>query len=158
MMDAEAISNLQKREIQVPLAVCLIKGFAVALGQERALELALDAVQKDALETGRLASQKSGDNSLKGLLRIVKEAWAAGEALHLEVLESSNHLLRFTVLCCAYVDLYDRLGMREYGYCLSCSRDEPFARGFNPAIKLLRTQTIMQGASCCDFRFSLDQS
>ena len=27
-------------------------------------------------------------------------------------------------------------------------------RGFNPDLKLTRTQTIMQGASHCDFRFS----
>ncbi len=38
---------------------------------------------------------------------------------------------------------------------LSCNRDGAFCEGFNPAIKLERGQTIMQGASHCDFRYSV---
>ena len=34
-----------------------------------------------------------------------------------------------------------------------CGLDFPFAEGFGPDIKLARTQTIMQGASHCDFRY-----
>ena len=36
---------------------------------------------------------------------------------------------------------------------LVCSSDAPFAEGFGSKIKLTRTQTIMQGASHCDFRY-----
>ncbi len=32
-------------------------------------------------------------------------------------------------------------------------RDEALIEGFNPEIKLHRTQTIMEGATFCDFRF-----
>ena len=39
------------------------------------------------------------------------------------------------------------------GYYLSCGRDAAFAEGFNPDIRMTRTQTIMQGAAFCDFRF-----
>jgi hypothetical protein len=52
--------------------------------------------------------------------------------------------------------MYEREGMKELGFCLSCSRDEPFTKGFNPRMKLLRTRTIMEGASHCDFRFVLE--
>jgi hypothetical protein len=52
--------------------------------------------------------------------------------------------------------LYERLGMKELGFCLSCSRDEAFARGFNPRLRLARSQTIMQGAPFCDFHFTLE--
>ena len=34
-------------------------------------------------------------------------------------------------------------------------RDEPFARGFNPQLRLERTKTIMEGADHCDFRYYL---
>ena len=44
---------------------------------------------------------------------------------------------------------------RNLGYCLSCCRDEAFIAGFNPSITLTRTQTIMEGAPVCDFRFML---
>ena len=54
-----------------------------------------------------------------------------------------------------YYEKYNELGLAEYGVGLSCCRDEPFARGFNPNLKLVRTQTIMEGAEHCDFRYYL---
>jgi hypothetical protein len=41
------------------------------------------------------------------------------------------------------------------GALLSCNRDFSLVEGFNPAVKLTRTQTVMEGASHCDFRFEL---
>jgi hypothetical protein len=51
---------------------------------------------------------------------------------------------------------YDRLGMKEFGFCLSCNRDAALINGFNLRMKLLRTQTIMQGAEICDFRIVVE--
>ena len=45
------------------------------------------------------------------------------------------------------------MGLSEIGDLLSCGRDGAFCTGFNPQIKLERTQTIMKGASHCDFRY-----
>ena len=41
----------------------------------------------------------------------------------------------------------------ELGDVLSCQRDAALIEGFNPDVTLTRTQTIMQGASHCDFRY-----
>jgi hypothetical protein len=49
--------------------------------------------------------------------------------------------------------MYHRLGVPWLGRLLSCNRDYALIEGFNPDVKLLRTQTIMEGASYCDFRF-----
>jgi hypothetical protein len=46
--------------------------------------------------------------------------------------------------------------LAQFGVGLSCCRDAPFARGFNPQLKLVRTQTIMEGADHCDFRYYLE--
>lgn len=100
---------------------------------------------------------KYGGNSLRELSRVVKEIWSEDDAIMIRMLEESDQKLSFDVTRCRYVELYDRMGLRKFGFCLSCSRDEPFARGFNPRIRLLRTQTIMQGAPHCDFRFILEQ-
>ena len=50
--------------------------------------------------------------------------------------------------------MYRALGIPELGAVLSCNRDAALIEGFNPAIRLTRTQTIMQGAPCCDFRYA----
>ncbi len=51
--------------------------------------------------------------------------------------------------------MYRALGLADLGSSLSCQRDYALAQGFNTDIKLERTQTIMQGAPHCDFRFQL---
>jgi L-2-amino-thiazoline-4-carboxylic acid hydrolase len=50
------------------------------------------------------------------------------------------------------------MGLREIGDLLSCCRDGAFCEGYDPRIKLTRTQTIMGGASHCDFRYRVGAS
>jgi hypothetical protein len=49
--------------------------------------------------------------------------------------------------------MYRELGIPELGAILSCGRDAALVEGFNPGVQLTRTQTILQGAPCCDFRY-----
>jgi hypothetical protein len=51
--------------------------------------------------------------------------------------------------------MYKELGIGELGALLSCGRDAALIVGFNPKIKFTRTQTIMEGAPFCDFRYEL---
>ena len=150
------ISHLKRREIQAPIAACLIRGFARVMGQDNALEAATAAVQADAMMAGKIMAEKYGGNTMKELGRIVREIWAEDDAMTIQVLEETEQVFSFDVTRCRYAELYEQAGMKELGFCLSCCRDEPFTKGFNPQMKLLRTQTIMQGATLCDFRFVLE--
>jgi hypothetical protein len=49
--------------------------------------------------------------------------------------------------------MYRELGMADKGALLSCNRDFALIEGCDPDTTLTRTQTIMQGASHCDFRY-----
>jgi len=147
------VGNLTYREIQAPLAACLIRGFAEAIGRDRAMEIASAAIQADARAAGRSMAERFGGNTLAELARIVREVWAENGALEIRIHRETDLELCFDVLRCRYAELYDRLSMKELGVCLSCSRDEPFLRGFNPDLEMIRTQTIMEGAPLCDFRF-----
>ena len=40
---------------------------------------------------------------------------------------------------------------------LSCGRDYALAEGFNPALRLKSTHTIMEGARTCDLLFTLEE-
>ena len=153
---APLISNLQRREIQAPMAVCLLKAFAEVIGQDEAIAVASAAIQKEAAITGKTMAREIGGNTLNDLLHIIQEVWAGGNAIEFQLIEQTDQKLSFDVHRCRYAGLYDRLGLKEYGFCLSCNRDAPFVEGFNPHMKLLRTQTIMQGAESCDFRIVMD--
>jgi hypothetical protein len=149
--------NLERREIQAQFFAYLIRGYINALGRDRAMQLASNAIREDAMQIGRNMVWKYNGNTLAELLKVIREVWAEGAALEFEIQEQTGQILSFKVTRCQYAELYDRLGMKEYGFCLSCNRDEAFFQGFNPRMKLIRNQTIMQGAQTCDFRIILEQ-
>ena len=61
--------------------------------------------------------------------------------------------LSFKVTRCQYAEFYKQLGLPELGRLFHCNRDFAMVEGFSPSLTLKRTQTIMEGASYCDFRF-----
>ncbi len=150
------ITHLERREIQAPLAASLIRAYAEELGYEKAVAIASEAIQADAESAGAKAAEAYGGNGLRELARYIREVWTMDNALSINVLEYSETRLRFDVTRCRYAELYDKLGIKEFGVCLSCGRDEPFARGFNPHIHMKRTHTIMEGNRVCDFLFEME--
>lgn len=150
------LSYLIQREIQMPLAANLLKDFIAEIGHDKAMEIANKTIQRDAVKAGRKMAEKYGGNGISDLLRVIKEVWAQGNALEFTVLEETDNQLRFNVTRCRYAELYDRLGIKEFGCCFSCNRDAPLIRAFNSRMKLLRTQTIMEGGAICDFLIILE--
>ena len=73
------------------------------------------------------------------------------------MLEQTENTFFFNVTRCRFAEAYEKLGIMELGVALSCCRDFGFIEGFNPKIKLVRTQTIMEGAPICDFRYTLKE-
>ena len=150
------ISTLKRREIQSPLLACVLDGFIAEIGYEKTMGIASAAIQKDAAQTGKLMAEKYGGNSIAELIRMVIEVWAEEGAIEFTILEETDQKLGFDVTRCRYAELYDRLGVKEFGFCLSCNRDAALIRGFNPRMQLWRAQTIMQGADSCDFRITVE--
>src|SRR5262249_41624367 len=82
------------------------------------------------------------------------KTFAAGNALDVEVLKRTPDAFDVNVTRCKYAEFYKELGVPELGFLLTCSADFTMADGYGGDVKLKRTQTIMQGASHCDFRYS----
>jgi len=78
--------------------------------------------------------------------------WQQDGALEIEFLEQTAERFDFNVTRCRYAEMYAEIGVEEIGGLLSCNRDGEFCRGYDPDIQLTRTQTIMDGATHCDFR------
>lgn len=151
------VSLIEKREIEALIAAPLIKGYAELIGLEKSLEIAAGVIRKLARDAGRQIATEKGSSTLRDLADVVKTLWShSNETLEVVFIELSETVLDFRVTRCRYAEQYANLGLHKFGYCLSCSRDAAFAEGFNPEIKMSRTQTIMEGAPYCDFRFTLN--
>ena len=79
----------------------------------------------------------------------------AGNALDYEVVKQAPDAFDVNVTGCRYAKFYNELGAPELGFLLTCSADFDMAEGYGTGVQLTRTQTIMQGASHCDFRYIL---
>ena len=55
---------------------------------------------------------------------------------------------------CQYSEMYKDMGLAELGFTLSCNRDGTMCEGYDSKLKLARSQTIMEGAEHCDFKFT----
>jgi hypothetical protein len=151
------ISTLERREIQAPVVARVIAGFIGELGYEEAMRVASAAIQADAREAAKILVRRFDGNGLQELLQVVTQVWAEDDALAYDLLEQTGQKLSFDVTRCRYAEMYARLGLKEYGNCLSCDRDEAFINEFNPCMKLVRTHTIMEGAQSCDFRIMVEE-
>jgi hypothetical protein len=81
------------------------------------------------------------------------EHYARDDALDRRVVTQSHDEYAFDITRCRYAEFYRELGEPELGFLLICSADFAMAEGFGSDVELTRTQTIMQGASHCNFRY-----
>jgi predicted ArsR family transcriptional regulator len=58
--------------------------------------------------------------------------------------------VQVTCTRCPIADMARALGDGEWLFHLACGIDEAIAEGFNPAIGLRRTRTLMEGHDCCN--------
>ncbi len=151
----EQVGVLLRREIEARILAPIIQAFSAEFGRERVIEIVTRVIKEIAREQGRGLAAKAGGTSLTDFVGN-KGAWRKGGALETEVLHLDETRYDYNVTRCRYAEMYHRLGIPEIGFLLSCNRDYAFGEGFNPAMQLTRTQTIMQGAPHCDFRYRLE--
>ena len=77
--------------------------------------------------------------------------FAAGDALKYDILASDRDRLDFDVKNCQYAKVMQELDATDLGYLLICQGD--YAAAYQSGMELTRTQTRMQGADFCDFRY-----
>jgi L-2-amino-thiazoline-4-carboxylic acid hydrolase len=64
--------------------------------------------------------------------------------------------LEFDVTSCRFAEFFRALGEPELGGLLVCQTDFDIAAVSEGAVHLEREQTLMQGGSCCSFRYTFE--
>jgi hypothetical protein len=144
------IGVLKRREIEARILAPVLEALGREFGRGRVVEIARDVIVQIAREQG---AQLAADGNTIADFVASTEAWRKGDAIETDVLARTETEYAFNVTRCRYAEMYRALGIPELGAVLSCNRDASLIEGFNSHIQLTRTQTIMQGAPCCDFRY-----
>ncbi|ORL63019.1 L-2-amino-thiazoline-4-carboxylic acid hydrolase [Pseudomonas putida] len=140
-------------EIIKPIYEILVRDY----GKQKAQAVIGEAVSGAAVAAGRhFASREPEGPSLAGFVAL-QALWEKDDALEVEVIASDAARYDYDVHRCRYAEMYQAMGLGEIGHLLSCNRDEVFIVGYDPSVSLTRTQTIMGGAPCCDFRYRLKE-
>lgn len=143
---------LQQREIEANVIAPLFHAFAAEVGEERARVVLAGVIRYLAVRSGCAAATEGNDLDH---LKATVAKWAEGGALELTVLRDDAEAFHFNVTRCRFAEMYRRLGLAELGPVLSCNRDGAMIEGYNRDIAFQRTQTIMDGAPHCDFRYDM---
>ena len=147
------LSLLQRREVEAQIVGPLVRAVMEELGEEKTLRLVRGVISELARQGGTALAQSLGESTLESFARGL-DRWKEGGALEIDVLEQGPERLSFNVTRCRYAEMYQALGLGDLGSSLSCQRDFALVEGFSDDISLARTQTIMEGAPFCDFRFA----
>ena len=149
------LNRIEKRAIEALAIAPVIRAVSQRIGRDEAMTILQEVNQQEAFQRGRRMAEKMERNGIEALVDEVA-GWGRGGVWEMEVLEQTPTTYFFNVTRCPYYAKYREMGLEEFGVGFSCCRDEPFARGFNPQLRLERTKTIMEGADHCDFRYYLE--
>jgi hypothetical protein len=152
---ASGLGVFERRRIEAAVLGPMLRAFQERFGTDATRETAIEVITEIARTQGAEMAAFLGSNDLE-TFAANKDPWRKGGALDVEELERSESAYSFNVTRCGYADMYRKMGYGDMGDVFSCTRDFEFSHGFNPRIKLTRTQTIMQGASHCNFRYTLE--
>lgn len=145
-MDPSELTNLERMRIQMEYAVPLVRDLQRLLGEEAVNEALARRVELLAAEQAQPGSKADFGRMEAGM-----ELYARGDALDYDVIASDSDRFDVNITRCDYMRMMEDLGARDVGHLLICNLDYPMAA--RTGMALTRTQTQMQGASFCDFRY-----
>ena len=153
-----ALPILEQRRLEANILKHVYEVLLEQVGREQARQLIDRIVRQAAVAQGAAFAQALGRAPTLQDFADILPNWTREDALRIDTLHASADRLDFNVTRCRYAEMYQSMGLGELGPLLSCNRDGSFCTGYNPNIKLTRTQTLMQGATHCDFRYRLTDS
>ncbi|WP_198377542.1 L-2-amino-thiazoline-4-carboxylic acid hydrolase [Neoroseomonas rubea] len=157
-MSDERMGILRQRRIEAAFAKGVYEEMKAELGEAQAKAILSRAVVKMAKATAAEMAKDApgGEPSLAHFIAL-QPLWTKDDALRIETLRQDETHYDFNVTRCRYAEMYREMGLADLGAVLSCNRDGAFCEGYHPKMKLERTQTIMGGATHCNFRYTMEE-
>jgi predicted ArsR family transcriptional regulator len=151
------LTLLDKTRIQAQVLVPVMRALRAELGSEKA-----DALVKGALREWSRQLFAAIGNDIEGSPR---RKWATMQSALADVTEREvtfdmhrhdKEAYEFDVTSCRFAEFFRALGEPELGALLVCETDFDIAAAGGSDVSFSRSQTIMQGAPCCTFRYKFE--
>lgn len=148
------LTLLERRRLEAGVLVPVIRAMQAAFGEEKVNEVVGQTIRDLAHAQGVAAREAGQIDSMAALAGRFQNGVLREGSLIVDVVENDAAHFGFNVTRCKFMEMYEELGARDLGYLLSCNRDFAMFEGMAPDLAFDRTQTRMEGASHCDFRYA----
>jgi hypothetical protein len=128
---------------------------AEQMGRDRVIEVLKDFQSQRNAGQARRATQKLGSDDFDAFKRFYDPSIPAlNRIVTMQIVENTDTVYEWRITECMNTEPYLRANAADFGYAAACFGDHAFAENFNPAIKLTRDMTIMEGRPYCNHRYT----
>jgi len=156
-----AISTMDEIREEVRVLLPVLNAARAELGEEQANRLIFGALRASRRELYKQIGARYPGTP--------KEKWDAfnnmsmsrirENELEFEILREDDEAFDINFTLCKFAEFFRTIGEPELGEVLMCDGDfQVVEEVASPDVELTRTQTIMQGGCCCDYRFRIKSS
>jgi predicted ArsR family transcriptional regulator len=149
------LTLLERRRLEAGVLVPVIRAMQAEFGEERVNEVVGQTIREIARQQGEATRAAGPIDSMEKLAARFQNGVLREGSLIVDVVENDEARFGFNVTRCKFMEMYEEMGARDLGFLLSCNRDFAMFEGMAPEMEFSRTQTRMQGASHCDFRYRI---
>jgi len=145
-----ATSILDATKIQARIVIPIVKALEKELGKERAHQIVGEAIAQSYVDyRERLGFELNEHPRNEG------EAEGNGPAFPVErdIVEDTASAFGHNITGCAFADYFRAIGEPGIGALMTCGADFAAEDRIRPDWEFNRSQTRMQGAAFCDFRW-----
>lgn len=144
---------LERRRLEAAVLILVIRAMQAEFGDERVNEVVGKTIRDIARAQGAAEREHHAVATVEDVAERTMHGILREGSLIADVVEQDDERFGFNVTRCKFVEMYEEMGARDLGPLLSCGRDFAYFEGLAPGIDFDRTQTRMQGAPFCDFRY-----
>jgi hypothetical protein len=132
----------------------IIKTLRKDLGDKETIRLLKLNSDEMGRVRGAMQAERSPDTSFQSFVSVFRQMVDSGEALTGEVVEDEEGVLGLRVTECLWEGVFREAGLAgEIGHAAVCNMDYSWPAAFNPAFRMERSKTLMQGDDCCNHRY-----
>src|SRR3990172_30653 len=151
--DMAELTLLERRRIEAGVLVPIIRAMQAEFGEARVNAVVAGTIRGIARSQGEAERERAQIATVQQLSDRMTNGVLGEGSLIVDVVEQSDTRFGFNVTRCKFKEMYDEMGAGDLGFLLSCNRDFAMFEGLAPDLEFTRTQTRIEGAGYCDFRY-----
>lgn len=147
------LSSKQIAEMMARNSFDIIRTLRGELGDPETIRILKLTSDELGRQRGAMQAERSPDTSFESFVSVFRRM-ASGDSLTAEVVEDTEAVFELKLSECVWEVVFREAGMAgEIGHAAVCNRDYTWPQAFNPAFRLERSKTLMQGQDCCNHRY-----